>query len=454
MKRITIIGGGASGTLLAINLIKNAGLEPLTINLIEKSREIGRGIAYGTTKDFHLLNVPAAKMGAFPDAVDHFHRWLGANGYDYAPGSFVSRKIYGQYLSGLFEETSANKKGCVQIRNINNEAVDILTKSGQATVLLDSGEELATDKVILAFGNFLPPNVRTESDDYTHSPRYFQSPWREDIPDAINLDENVLIIGTGLTGIDVILSLYNNRHRGKIYALSTHGLLPTVHAPANIYPSFQAEIETKTTIRELLKTVHQNIKNAQANGGNWRAVIDSLRPFTQQTWFRLPLAEKRRFMRHLQRRWDVARHRMPPECFEILQSLQASNQLEILRGKIRRIEPMSDAHFQINFGKDSQIIADRIINCTGSQSNYAKIDQPLVKSLIARGDIKPDALLMGLDTTPEGEIINQRGEISDVLYTFATAQKGVLWECTAMPDIRGQAKQLAIRLLENPKSEI
>ena len=454
MSRITIIGGGASGTLLAINLIKHIGSEPLTVNLIEKSGEVGRGIAYGTSKDFHLLNVPAAKMGAFPDAVEHFHQWLGENGYDYAPGGFVPRKIYGQYLRGLFRETIANKKDNVQVKSIKSKAVDILKRSDETKVLLDNGEEITTDKVVLAFGNFLPPNVRTQNDDYTRSPRYFQSPWRADIPEAIDRDERVLIIGTGLTGIDVILSLYNHNHRGKIYALSTHGLLPAVHAQTDAYPSFRAEIEAETTIRGLLKAVRRHLKKAEADGGNWRAVIDSLRSLTQETWYRLPLEEKRRFMRHLQRRWDVARHRMPPECFEILQNLQAAGKLEILRGKIRSIESMPDGGFQITFGKDNQATADRIINCTGSQSNYAKIDEPLVKNLIARGEIKPDALRIGLEAAPTGEIINERGEISDSLYTFATAQKGILWECTAMPDIRGQAEQLSFRLLENPTSKI
>lgn len=454
MKRITIIGGGASGTLLAINLIRHAGAQPLTINLIEKNREFGRGVAYGTNKDFHLLNVPAAKMGAFPEAVEHFYQWLIANNYNYAPGSFVSRKIYGQYLQELFRETIVSQKEAVKINRINDEAVDVQTKTGETKVLLESGEELITDKVVLAFGNFLPPNVRTETDDYTKSPKYFQSPWREDIPAAVDQDENVLIIGTGLTGIDVILSLYNNEHRGRIYALSTHGLLPTVHAPAEVYPSFQTEIETEKTVRGLLKIVRKHIKKAEESEGNWRAVIDSLRSFTQETWHRLSLVEKRRFMRHLQRRWDVARHRMPPECFEILQNLQITGQLEVLRGKIKRIELTAGDDFEVWFGKGNQIKANRIINCTGSQSNYAKIDQPLVKNLIAQGDIKPDALFIGLETTPSGEIINERGEISNSLYTFATAQKGILWECTAIPDIRNQAKKLAIRLLENPKSKI
>lgn len=434
---------------MAINLIKQTAetTQSLEINLIEKRGETARGVAYGTTKDFHLLNVPAAKMGAFPNDVNHFYNWLIANGYDYTPQSFVPRKIYGDYLCEVFRATVEAKAEKVQINVVHDEAVDVTIQNNLARVLLQNGESLISDKVVLAFGNFLPSDVRTVSDAYTKSSKYFQSPWRADIPAAIDKVEDILIIGTGLTGIDVILSLYHNRHRGKIYAVSTHGLLPTVHAPAEIYPSFQNEIETAQTIRQMLKIVRRHFAKAVANGNNWRAVIDSLRPFTQQTWLRLPLAEKRRFMRHLQRKWDVARHRMPPECFEIVQKLQAVKQLEILRGRIGEIDLVENEKFEVKFGKNHQIKVDRIINCTGSQSNYAKIEMPLVKNLIRRGDIKPDALFAGLDSTPNGEIISQRGAISNTFYTLATAQKGILWECTAMPDIRNQAENLAFTLL-------
>lgn len=456
MQKITIIGGGASGSLLAINLVKHHAVTaaPLEINLIEKSGETGRGVAYGTTKGFHLLNVPAAKMGAFPDDIEHFYNWLVTNGYDYLPESFVPRKIYGDYLQQVFRETISVKPEQVKISVLESEAVDVAIQNGETKVLLKNGAALISDKIVLAFGNFLPPNVRTVSNDYIRSPRYFRSPWRADIPAAIDKNENVLIIGTGLTGIDVILSLYNNNHQGKIYALSTHGLLPTVHAPAKIYPSFQAEIEGCQTVRQMLKTVRKHFALAESSGNNWRAVIDSLRPFTQETWFRLPLTEKRCFMRHLQRRWDVARHRMPPECFGVLQDLQTAKQLRILRGRIDEINLTDAEKFLVAFGNNSQIEIDRVINCTGSESNYARIDQPLIKNLMTRGEIKPDALSIGLETAPSGEIINQRGEVSKTFYTFATAQKGVLWECTAMPDIRKQAQKLALRLLKNLKPEI
>ena len=447
MKRITIIGGGASGTLLAINLIKSANNQPLTINLIEKSRETGRGVAYGTAKDFHLLNVRANKMGAFADNIEHFSGWLQEKKYHYSPEDFVSRKIYGSYLQDVFAQSILSKPFNVSVNMFKIEAVDVINEGKKTFVLLANGDKVWSDKIVLAFGNFLPPHVRTETDDYQNSPHYLQNPWRKDIPEAIQPDANVLIIGTGLTGIDVILSLFSHNHRGKIYALSTHGLFPTVHAKPTVYPSFQSEIEAVSTVRERLKIVHWHIKKAEADGGDWRAVIDILRPFTQELWKSFPQVEKLRFMRHLQRRWDVARHRMPPECWEILQDLQGKEQLEVLKGRIRRIESDENGSFEISFGKDQKVSANWIINCTGSQSNYEKIDALLVRNLMTEGEIRNDALNLGLDATADGRIINRDGEISETLLTFATAQKGILWECVAMPDIRLQAQELARKLL-------
>lgn len=453
VKKISIIGGGASGVLLAINLIKNAGNDALEINLIEKSNEVGRGVAYGTKKNFHLLNVPAAKMGAFANDTAHFYHWLKSKNFDFEAGDFVPRKIYGDYLREVFAEAVENKPANVTVKTFRAEAINISTENDAAGILLDSGEKIISDQIILAFGNFLPPHVRTKNDAYTKSAKYFQSPWRGDIPTAIARDEKVLIIGTGLTGIDVILSLFNNEHRGGIYALSTHGLLPTVHAQTQPYQSFQNEIEAVSTARQRLKIVHKHLQIAASENNNFRAVIDSLRPFTQSLWQSFPPVEKRRFMRHLQRKWDVARHRMPPQCAEILDNLQQESRLKILRGRIRRIDLLNDG-FQVFYGDGEKIAVDRIINCTGSISNFEKIDVPLIKNLRAAGKIRADELRLGLDATPDGEIIERDGSISPNLLTFGTAHKGILWECTAMPDIRAQAEKLASKLVEHSKSEI
>ena len=450
MKKITIIGSGASGTLLAVNLIKNNNEQTLEINLVEKKDKIGRGIAYSTARDFHLLNVPANKMGAFADDIEHFHNWLSAKNYNFFSNDFVPRRLYGEYLRELFCETVNKKSPDVTVNVLDDEAVDILVDETKAQVILNSGEVLYSDKVVLAFGNFLPPHPKIPDKSFVLAEKYFQNPWSAEIPNKIEQTENVLIIGTGLTMIDTVLSLFHSGYKGKIFAVSKHGLLPAVHQLGFVYPSFSNEIRDKTKVSEILKIVREHVKKAKTQNSDWRGVIDSLRPITQEIWLKLPEAEKRRFMRHLRRVWDISRHRIPLECFEILEKMQINGQLLIKKGRVKNIEVTDTGKFQAicsSKAEETKISVDAIINCSGSESNFEKVDFPLVKNLIGKGYIKADSLKLGIEAHPCGKTIDQNEKSSEVLYTIGTALKGKLWESTAMPEIRAQAAQLATCLL-------
>ncbi len=449
MKRITIIGGGASGTLLAANLLKTVGGPETEVNLVEERDRVGRGVAFGTTRDSHLLNVPAGRMGAFPDDIEHFHRWLGENGHTFDPHDFVPRKIYGQYLRSVFADAVEATNSNVKLNLVDDEAVDMSVDGEAAQVILRSGEILLSDKVVLAFGNFTPPHPSVPDQAFTSADKYFLDPWKSRLYEAIEPDDAIFIVGTGLSMVDVALHFHDQGHRGKILAISTRGLLPERHELGYTYPPFSGELQGMTRITDMLRTVRQHIAKAEQDGSNWRAVIDSLRPATQQLWLDLPLAEKRYFKQHLSRYWNVARHRMPAEVGEILDSMVGNGKLEILQGRLKTID-FEAGKFRITFSTnaDSRTIeADALVNCIGSESNFSKIDTPFVKNLVARGHIRNDELDMGIQATPEGSVIGKTGKTSDIVYTLGTALKGTLWETTAIPEIRTQARQLALRLL-------
>jgi len=450
MKKITIIGSGATGTLLAVNLIKHSGDKPVEINLVERKERVGRGVAYSTATDFHLLNVPANKMGAFPDDLEHFYKWLTGKGLDFFSNDFVPRKFYGEYLRELFCETFKNKNPRIQFNLLDDEAVDVLIDDAQAQVILNSGEVLYTDKVVLAFGNFLPPHPKTVDRSYTKAKKYFQNPWDFKLFEKLKPTDDVFIVGTGLTMADVVSNFYHNRHKGKIFGFSTRGLLPAVHELGYVYPSFADEITDKTKISEILKIVRRHISQAKEQHSDWRGVIDSLRPHTQAIWLNLPTSKKISFMQHLSRYWNVARHRLPPEAAQILDEMQAANQLQILKGRLRNITVSDAGKFDVSYSADAvekHLSVDAIINCIGSESNFTRVKFPLVKNLIGKGLIKPDVLKLGIDATPDGKTIDCNNEISDKVYTIGPALKGVLWESTAMPEIRAQANKLAVSLL-------
>jgi uncharacterized NAD(P)/FAD-binding protein YdhS len=248
--------------------------------------------------------------------------------------------------------------------------------------------------------------------------------------------------------VDVVLKLASRGHEGTISAISTRGLLPAVHKLGFTYPSFSEELEGLTRITDVLKVVRRHIRNAVSSGNDWRAVIDSMRPATQSIWVRLPLSEKRYFMQHLSRYWNVARHRMAPEAAAVLDRLIENGQLSILRGRLVRIE--TGESFDIAYrcvGLENRATADAIINCIGSEPNFRRLGSPLVDRLFERGYVKSDPLDFGLEALPNGSLVGQNGEASTVLYTLGTALKGTLWESTAIPEIRAQARSLAEVLL-------
>jgi Uncharacterized protein conserved in bacteria len=452
MKRITIIGGGASGTLLAINLLRQQPDERLELNLVEKRPAVGGGVAFSTEQEVHLLNVPAAKMGAFADEIDHFHTWLNERGFNYEHAAFVPRRIFGEYLRECLRNANDSRDPNITLNIFDDEAVDIAFDESTAQVILKGGDILYSEKIALAFGNFLPPHPSVADRTFIESPRYFQNPWSANVFEEIKPDDTVMIIGTGLSMVDVTMQFNKLGHRGEIDAISTRGLLPAVHKLGFTYPSFNDELAGLTRITDIQKIVRRHAAKAAADGSDWRAVIDNLRPVTQSLWLGLPLAEKRYFMQHLSRYWNVARHRMPPEAAETIDELRGTGQLQILKGRLEEIRIEDDGRFEVvyrNFGTEHRLKADVIINCIGSESRFDQLDSPLVKSLLSAGRIRADDLRFGLDATPDGNLKNANGELSEVLYTLGTALKGILWESTAIPEIRVQARDLAQRLVSN-----
>ena len=449
MKRVTIIGGGASGTLLAINLLGYSGSERVEVNIVEKRSRVGRGVAFGTDHDVHLLNVPSGKMSAFPDDPGHFHQWLIAQGNEFEATSFVPRKYFADYLAATLESAAANARPNVALNIYDGEAVSMDANGARAEIVTAEGDNFYSDAVVLAFGNFLPPHPSVKDLAFTVQPKYFRDAWSPSVEEMVDPEDSVLIIGTGLSMADAVMQLANRGHRGEITAISTRGILPAVHELGHTYPDFYGELKGRTKITELFKIVRRHMRKADSDGSNWRAVIDSLRPHTQRIWLDLPFAEKRYFMQHLSRYWNAARHRMPVETASVIDRLKKTGQLEVLSGRLRSITHSNDFAVEFSVNGETQTIAvDAVINCIGPESNYARLESPLVQDLLAKGLIRCDSLSFGLDAAPDGNLIAGDGERSPVLFTLGTALKGILWESTAIPEIRMQARDLSKKLLQ------
>jgi uncharacterized NAD(P)/FAD-binding protein YdhS len=441
---VVVIGGGASGLLAAVALVRSPGV---SVTIVDPRERLGRGIAYSTECPAHLLNVPAGKISAFPDRPADFVEWLGRNVTEpYDGGSFVPRGVYGEYLDAIAVEARAQAPS--RWRHVRALATDAIVRAGGGvSVTCSNGETLHADAAIVASGNAAPARWPNVSPEAQCSQRFFGSAWD---PGAIvpeDPDETVLLLGTGLTAVDAVLGLRHYGHRGTVYMVSRRGLLPHEHRVFDTPPSTCPEADT---VGALLDAVRSQVRDVQPFFGNWRGVVDSVRPRTNALWQALSLAEQRRFLRHALTYWNVHRHRIPPESAKAIAQLIASNDLRMLAGRTGRVS-VSDGqlHVPIKLRGSSTMLsmhADRIINCSGPEHDFRKLANPVIESLLARGSMVPYPLNIGVQVAPSGALIGADGIESDRLFAIGPARFGTLIETTAIPEIRVQARELADRL--------
>jgi uncharacterized NAD(P)/FAD-binding protein YdhS len=457
---ITIVGGGFSGVLVATQLLKHA-MTPLEIKLIESKSVLGRGVAYGTDISCHVLNVPAGKMSAFPDEPDHFFNWLEKQeellkelgDETLTTGTFVPRKIYGIYGQAILEDAIRNAAPHVTFEWIKEDAIDISPLGENKEITLSNGEKIIAQKIVLALGNFPPANPSIEDPSfYQDHEHYISYPWGSHVFDLIKPDENILLIGSGLTMVDIAIGLKYQNHQGRIYVVSRHGFLPQSHQETQPYQGLNLTKITPLSIRNLLRQVRQIIKQAETQGINWRGVIDAIRPETQVLWQSLSLEEKRRFLRHLRPYWEIHRHRVAPKIFGLLQEILNSHQLQVMAGKVQKfaVTPKGVDVFvkprHSNNKELTRLTVNRVINCTGSECDYRQFQHPLIVNLRDRGLMSPDPLNLGLDVASNGALIGEKGVVSSWLYTLGSPRKGCLWETTAIPEIRQHAIALSLEV--------
>lgn len=433
--RAVIIGGGFSGALMAINLVRHNGPDAV---LIERDPRFGRGLAYSTAHAGHLLNVRAANMSALPDEPDHFVRWLACRGH--ADGSaFVPRAVYGEYLAELLDLARRDAPGRLEL--VQDEAVGI-ERGSEVQVNLASGRAIRADIAILAQGN-LPPLLPHGLDPVTIGDSYIGDPWSPRLTRDLGADDEVLVIGTGLTMVDVALLLDAHGFRGRITALSRRGLLPRPHTEASVKHAPLAE-RPRGEVTDLLRFVR-----ARAEIVGWHSAIDELRPHTQSMWLAADDAQRRRFLRHLRPWWDVHRHRLAPDVNDSIETLRRAGRLVIECGRTTRFSREGDGvkaeWLPRGSTKPRAKYFARVINCTGPQSNLLHTHDPLLLDLIAKGLAKPDRLGLGLAVDGEGRLLDEASKHIGI-YALGPMTRGMSWEITSVPDIRRQVWDMARRL--------
>ncbi len=380
--------------------------------------------------------------------------------------AFLPRQDYGRYLRDLLADAERQSLPYARLSCLSHEVVAIRPAAGgtagQARLFLagaageGSGASgrpgyLEADVVVLATGN-APAQLPFE---VPASDRVVTDPWAPGALDAVLSAAGpglpVVVVGTGLTMVDLAASLTAASPRTVVHAISRHGLLPRSHpgtSPSARQLWLPVISRTCGTVRltELMWQVRATIRS---NPAHWHDVITGLRPYVPGLWRRLPDEDKRMFLRHVARYWEVHRHLLPPATASRIAMLRATGQLTVLRGQVRSVRTTAPGPFRIlaDAGPDTiELDAAWLINGTGATGNVRANATPLLRDLFATGQARPDALGLGLDATPAGALLDSAGQPSSTLFTLGPPLRGLWYETTAIPEIREQAAALAARI--------
>lgn len=454
---IAIIGGGFCGNMLAVHLLGNAK-EPLHIVLINAGYPLSKGVAYSSYSHKHLLNVPARNMSAIPDKPSHFTDWIKKHenyrviDQTELPNMFLPRNIYGYYLKDIFDTAIRKKPEFVTISFVHDEAIDIEERDGKAHIYFSVSPGVVADKVVLAIGNHAPDNPPLKDRSFYASRNYYGNPWLHEAVNHLDPEKEVFILGNGLTMVDIVLGLKEKKHKGKIYSLSPNGFQILPHREFEPYEGLVEDLRPPYDLLKIVSLFRAHVKKLRESGMAGEAAVDSLRPFTQKVWQSWSRQEKERFMYHIRHMWGVARHRLPMEIHKLIQQLILDDKLEIIAGRLQSITE-TERGIRVSFKrrrdqKTYEVMVARVINCTGPLSDINKLERPLIKNLISRELIHADEMKLGIDADVDGTVLTKAGAPSKHLYTIGSTLRGLLWESTAVPELREQAKSLALKLLK------
>jgi len=439
---IAIVGGGFSGTLAAVHLSRR--LPHLSIVLFEESSETGPGLAYGTRSSDHLLNIRAGAMSAFGDAPDDFRRFASRElGREVSPDEFLPRSLYGDYLRHLLR-LARIVAPALEVRQARVQDI-VSGEDGRARLLLKNGETFEASRVVLATGNQDSSFSGSVWSSHTRSTR------DQDAFENLTSDSTVVIIGSGLSMIDVVADLERLGHTGPIHVTSRHGLLPQVYeAPSSVEPPMLEHLPD-SDLRRSLRLFRKTVEAHEAAGGNWRDLFAALRPVTPGLWQELSSRDRQRFLRFLSPFWEIHRHQCAPRTRAIVDRLIDSGRLILHRGTLVSVERKGE-RWSVELAARAKgqttrtLVADRILDATGPARDIQTIRQPLVCNLLRRGFLVPDAHRLGAETLPDYRALQRNGLPSPWLHVIGPMLRARYFEATAVGELRLHAAALAARI--------
>lgn len=435
---VAVIGAGFSGVLTALRLLLSA--DGPRVLLIERGERFGRGAAYSTTNPDHLLNVRATNMSAFVEEPSHFLDWLSTDGIEEPNKAFVTRDRYGRYLQSILRKAAADRPaGRLSLEH--DEVCDLTREGDHWRLQLALGRVLTADAVVLALGNLPPPAPIAIDPAVIAAGCYAADPWAWD-PARTPPHGDILLLGSGLTAVDIAISIEARRPGACILALSRHGLLPRRHS--EILRSLPAARAPKGGPLDVLREIRRR-------GEDWRTTIDGLRPYVQGLWRGWSIPQKMRFLRHLRPWWDVHRHRLAPAVAARIEAFERAGTFSVAAGRLARLNPVREGVEAVwtprgGAGQQRRHFA-LVVNCAGPRGDLAQCGEPLVAGLVAAGEIRADACRLGVDVDSRSRVVGADGLARETLFAVGPITRGQFYEISSVPDIRVQAADCAGAIL-------
>jgi uncharacterized NAD(P)/FAD-binding protein YdhS len=453
-KTLVIVGAGFSGTVLAANLLRRPPAGGADIVLIERGNVMGRGVAYAAHEFPFLLNVPAGRSSADSRDPLQFLRFAQGRLPSADREDFLPRALYGDYLQDLLLRAEREAPPHVRLIRVFGEVTGI-ARSGDGAALAAEFADRAPvlgDALVLALGNPSVPLPHWARQLNGHA-AFRQNP--RDLPETLGSEHSVLIVGNGLTMADAASVLSRHPERvPTVHTISRRGLMPktqtTFHVGA-MRGSGETLLSAAHSLRRLLRACRELALEVEKLGGDWREAITFIRGLVPALWRRMPEAERRRFVRHLQVHWDTYRHRLPPQLSERLESLRRGGKLKVRAGRIQEVVAVDSRRLAVSWrprgsGALAQLTVDMVVNATGPNYNIERSTDPLINSLRAAGLVSSDALQLGMRTARFGACISAHGRASEHLFYLGPMLRADHLDATAAAELSRHAEQLAAHL--------
>jgi uncharacterized NAD(P)/FAD-binding protein YdhS len=443
---VAVIGGGFSAVATALNLMDRLG-PTRRVAVVARKAGLGRGVAYSTTEAVHRLNVPAGRMSLFADKPSHLCDWLKSEGASFGEDDFIPRRLYGLYLQDTLTEALLRNDNGVDVELVDADVLDCERLDEDAQIFhLSDGQRLHARKSIFCIGGS-PTGLPLPADKIAPEarPHLCLNVWADRWLERTKPDDEIVMLGSGLTMIDQALSLRDRGHRGRIRVISRHGLTPLPHRMPRSHPVGPVLEPGEKPLSAMLRS----LRKAASEVEDWRAVVDGIRPITQALWRELAPAEKSRFLRHANAWWNIHRHRLAPDMSAAFEEMRASGQVTVTAGWLREVYEAGGrvraAYLDRHSRTLRQVGADWLVNCTGME-RCSISKTPLLKKMAVRGMIHGDDMGLGVAVDQESRLLTPGASANASAFALGPMTIGRFFEIFAVPDIRVQAADVARRV--------